>query len=59
MYIIFHKINEYVKDFDGIEYLTLIPGNGKDKFLLIKFKDIFDKFRYFIQIIMKIIQHLR
>lgn len=55
MYIIFHKINEYVKDFDGIEYLTLIPGNGKDKFLLIKFKDIFDKFRYFIQIIMKII----
>ena len=37
MYLIFHKINGYVKNFDGIEYSTLIPGNRKDKILLIKF----------------------
>ena len=43
LYIDFCKINEFIKDYDGSKYLTLIPVNEREKSLLIKYKEIFDK----------------
>lgn len=39
-YIIFRKINFYVKNYDGNKYLSLIPSNGKDKDVLEKYEKI-------------------
>lgn len=35
-YIIFHKTNGYIKDYDESKYLKLIPSNEKGKNLIKK-----------------------
>lgn len=48
--ITFHEINGYIKDFDRRKSLTQISANEKDKILLTKFKEMFEKFKYLIQL---------
>ena len=44
--IIFHKISEYIKDYDGSKYLTLIPANEKYTNKVKTRKEIWVKIRY-------------
>ena len=41
--IIFHKINGCIKDYDQSKFLTFITGEEKNKGLLTKHDQIFDK----------------
>ena len=43
MHIIFHKINGYIKNCRGIKYLEWIPTKEKVKFMLKKYKKLYDK----------------
>ena len=45
----FHKINLYIKDHDGVEDLKFIHSEEKDKSILTKYEESFDKSRYFVK----------
>lgn len=47
--IIFHNINEFFEDHDGVAHLTLIPTEEKYKGVLIKYEELFDKTKYVIK----------
>ena len=50
LYIGFHKINGFIKYYDGSKYSNLIPVNEREKGLLIKYNEMFDKIKYLIKI---------
>ena len=50
MCIDFHKINGFIKYYDGSKYSNLIPVNEREKGLLIKYNEMFDKIKYLIKI---------
>ena len=50
LYIDFHKINGFIKYYDGSKYSNLIPANEREKGLLIKYNEMFDKIKYLIKI---------
>ena len=45
----FHKINGFIKYYDGSKYSNLIPVNEREKGSLIKCNEMFDKIKYFIK----------
>ena len=46
LFIIFHKINWYIKVCDESNYLTLIPPNEKYDGVLKKYSKMYDKIKY-------------
>ena len=48
--LIFHKANRCIKDYDGNKYLTLIFSEKKDKDLLKKTREMFEKIKYLIRV---------
>lgn len=51
MQIIFPETSGYIKDYDGIKYLTLIPANDKEKGkdALKQYEEMWDKNKYLIK----------
>ena len=47
--VMFHKINLYIKDHDGVEDLKFIHSEEKDKSMLTKYEESFDKSKYFVK----------
>lgn len=47
--VIFHKINLYIKNRDGVEDFTFIHKEENDKGVLAKYEESFDKTKYFIK----------